>query len=50
LIEVKELDEKKPPKRNSHTICANDKAAYIFGGANLDGPLGDLYEFNFETQ
>ena len=50
LKEVSELDETKPPKRNSHSICATDKAAYIFGGANLDGPLNDLYEFNFETQ
>ena len=31
-------------------MVSNDTAAYIFGGANQDGPLNDLWEFNFESQ
>ena len=39
-----------PPVRNSHTLTkgANGKA-YLFGGANSDGPLKDLYELDLET-
>ena len=42
-------DDYVPVKRNAHTICANDQFAYIFGGANSDGPLSDLNEFEFKT-
>jgi len=31
-------------------MVANKKAAFIFGGANEDGPLNDLYEFEFSTR
>ena len=31
-------------------MVSTEKAAYIFGGANHDGPLNDLYEFNFATK
>jgi hypothetical protein len=39
-----------PAKRNSHTMVSTQRAAYIFGGANENGPLNDLYEFEFETR
>jgi hypothetical protein len=42
-------DDSVPVKRNAHTICANKDFAYIFGGANGDGPLSDLHEFEFKT-
>lgn len=41
-----------PPIRNSHTFTKGPEGsnkAYIFGGANSDGPLKDLYELNMET-
>lgn len=40
-----------PAIRNSHTMTlSNDgKSAYLFGGANQDGPLKDLYKLNLET-
>ena len=40
-----------PKERNSHTIVRDKKKpiAYIFGGANEDGPLKDLYKLNLET-
>lgn len=44
------LDDPVPAKRNSHTMVATDKCAYIFGGANQDGPLNDLWELDFETR
>lgn len=43
-------DEAVPPKRNSHTMVASPHSAYIFGGANSDGPLNDLWRFDFETK
>ena len=49
-IDVLPTDDSLPKIRNSHTMCASSKAAYIFGGANCDGPMGDLHEFNFETE
>jgi hypothetical protein len=42
-----------PPRRNSHAmVCANTAdagKAYIYGGANCDGPLKDLYELDLTT-
>ena len=31
-------------------MVATKRAAYIFGGANEDGPLNDLWEFEFSTR
>lgn len=31
-------------------MVSNKRAAYIFGGANEDGPLNDLYEFEFASR
>lgn len=31
-------------------MVATETSAYIFGGANHDGPLNDLWEFNFESR
>ena len=40
----------KPFARNSHTLTKlDDKKAYLFGGANEDGPLKDLFELDLET-
>ena len=39
-----------PPVRNSHTLTKGPNGkAYLFGGANSDGPLKDLYELDLET-
>ncbi len=41
-----------PPARNSHTLTkstSDASKAYLFGGANQDGPLKDLYELNLNT-
>lgn len=40
-----------PTPRNSHTITLSKdgRSAYIFGGANPDGPLNDLYKLNLEN-
>jgi len=40
-----------PPKRNSHTftLSKDGKHAYLFGGANEEGPLNDLYRLDLET-
>lgn len=47
---IYQKDKVIPPKRNSHTMTKlNDQKAYLFGGANTDGPLKDLYELNLET-
>lgn len=48
LIEAK-LGEVVPPRRNSHTIVAKDDKAYIFGGANNDGPRKDLFMLDLNT-
>lgn len=43
-----------PAVRNSHTLTkgtseSTSSKAYLFGGANTDGPLKDLYELDMET-
>ena len=38
-----------PPKRNSHTMVTSGDKAYIFGGANSDGPRKDLFELDLTT-
>lgn len=40
-----------PPVRNSHTMILSDDGtcAYLFGGANQDGPLKDLYKLDLST-
>lgn len=38
-----------PAKRNSHTFVQNEKVAYIYGGANEDGPLNDAFSLDLET-
>ena len=48
MIEAKS-GEVVPPKRNSHTIVSKDDKAYIFGGANSDGPRKDLFELDLKT-
>jgi hypothetical protein len=30
-------------------MVATEKSAYIFGGANSDGPLNDLWELDFSS-
>ena len=44
------LNDSIPVKRNSHSMVATNKSAYIFGGANVDGPLHDLWSFDFEKK
>ena len=41
----------RPPARNSHTLTKSSDGtkAYLFGGANQDGPLKDLYELDLQT-
>ena len=35
--------------RNSHTLTKlDDSRAFLFGGANEDGPLKDLYELDLQ--
>ena len=38
-----------PKKRNSHTLVQDSEAAYIFGGANSDGPLKELYKLELKS-
>lgn len=38
-----------PKERNSHSFVANGKTAYIFGGANNEGPLNDAFELDLES-
>ena len=48
-LEDSEVDDPKvPAERNSHTFVREprSKKAYLFGGANHTGPLGDLWEFD----
>ena len=48
LKQIEQADGKiTPPIRNSHTMTKlDDSKAYIFGGANEEGPLKDLYELD----
>lgn len=39
-----------PAPRNSHSMTVVKGKAYIFGGANHDGPLADLWEFDMQNQ
>ena len=55
-LETKELKQQEyddgkivPPKRNSHTLTKDGTKAYLFGGANSDGPLKDLYSLDLES-
>ena len=52
---LKQIDSKDgkvvPPIRNSHSMTKlNDKKIIVFGGANEEGPLKDLYELDVETK
>lgn len=38
-----------PKERNSHSFVQNGKTAYIFGGANNEGPLNDAFELDLES-
>lgn len=38
-----------PKPRNSHSFVSNGKTAYIFGGANNEGPLNDAFSMDLET-
>ena len=40
-----------PPVRNSHTLTLSKDgaSAYLFGGANTEGPLDDLWRLDLET-
>lgn len=44
-------DESVPAKRNSHAMVCDEKkqVAYIFGGANSSGPLGDLWQLDLTS-
>ena len=48
LIEAK-LGDVVPPRRNSHSMVAHGEKAYVFGGANNDGPRNDLFELDLAT-
>lgn len=37
-----------PKPRNSHSLVQNGKKAYIYGGANTNGPLNDAFELDLE--
>lgn len=45
------LKEQWPVVRNSHslTLSRDGNSAYLFGGANKDGPLDDLWRLDLET-
>ena len=52
---LKQIDAKAgkvvPPIRNSHSMTKlNDKKILIFGGANEEGPLKDLYELDVDSK
>ena len=38
-----------PPKRNSHTLTIAGDKAFLFGGANSDGPRKDLFSIDLKT-
>ena len=38
-----------PKERNSHSFLGNGKTAYIFGGANNEGPLNDCFSLDLES-
>lgn len=38
-----------PKPRNSHTMSQSGGKAYVYGGANEDGPLNDAFEVDLET-
>ena len=38
-----------PEPRNSHGFIQKESKAYIFGGANEEGPRNDAYELNLEN-
>lgn len=49
--ELKQIDYLKdgqvvPQPRNSHSTAQNEKFAYIYGGANEEGPLNDCFAFD----
>ena len=39
-----------PKPRNSHSFTQNGSKAYVFGGANEEGPLNDAFEFDLESK
>jgi hypothetical protein len=38
-----------PAPRNSHTLVQGVDAAYLFGGANEEGPRRDLHKLDLDT-
>lgn len=38
-----------PKPRNSHSFLQNGKIAYIYGGANNEGPLNDAFKLDLEN-
>ena len=38
-----------PKPRNSHSFIQSGQKAYIFGGANEEGPLNDAFELDLES-
>ena len=43
-------DMPRPPPRNSHAAVITGSDLYIFGGANHDGPMNDMWKLNIATQ
>ena len=39
-----------PKKRNSHLFVQNGNKAYLYGGANEEGPLNDAFELDLEKK
>ena len=38
-----------PKPRNSHGMCQVGDIAYVYGGANEEGPLNDSFSLNLKT-
>lgn len=39
-----------PKPRNSHSFVQHGTKAYVYGGANEDGPLNDAFELDLESK
>ena len=48
-LEYLKADQLKPKKRNSQSSVQVGSKAYIYGGANDEGPLNDALELDLET-